>query len=38
LEHLEEGTMVDETGTSLRGIQIFNVPVGENMYEAAMLR
>ena len=37
-EHMEEGTMVDETGTSLRGIPIFNVPVGEEIYVAAVLR
>ena len=29
LEHLEEGTMVDETGINMREIQILNVPVGE---------
>ena len=29
LEHLEEGTMVDDTRNNMRGIQIFNVPAGE---------
>ena len=36
--HLEEGTLVDETGNNLRGIQIFNVPVWEENYVATMLK
>jgi hypothetical protein len=38
LEYLEEGTMVDETRINMRGIQIFDVPVREEMYVAAVLR
>jgi hypothetical protein len=35
---MEEGTMVDETGIRLRGIQILNVPVREERYVVAVLR
>jgi hypothetical protein len=35
---LEEGTLVDETWISLRGIHIFNVPVGEEKYVATVLK
>jgi hypothetical protein len=38
LEQLEEGTLVDEKGNKVRGIQIFNVPVGEEEYVEAALR
>ena len=38
VEHLKEGSMVDETGTRRRGIQIFNVPVGDEEYVAAVLK
>jgi len=38
LEPLQEGTMVGESGSNVRGVQIFNVPVGEEGYVAAVLR
>jgi len=38
LFHLEEGTYVDDTGTNLRGIWLFNVPVGDERYVTAALR
>ena len=38
LEHLQEETMVDESGNNVRGVQIFNVPVGDEGYVAAVLR
>jgi len=38
LEQFEEGTLVDDTGSRLRGILILNVPVGEEEYVAAVLR
>jgi hypothetical protein len=38
LEHIQEGTYVNETGDIFRGILIFNVPVGEERYVEAVLR
>ncbi len=38
LVHLQEGTFVTESGSILRGIQIFNVPLGEERYVKARLR
>ena len=38
LQHVQEGVYVNESGERLKGIQIFNVPVGENMYVEAILR
>ena len=38
LEQIEEGILVDETRNILRGIHVFNVPVGEEEYVAAVLR
>ena len=38
LQHLQEGTHVNESGDRLRGPTIFNVPVGEEMYVAVKLR
>ena len=38
LKQLEEGTLVDDKGDKVRGIQIFNVPVGEEEYVATVLR
>jgi hypothetical protein len=38
VEHIQEGSYVTETGDILRGILIFNVPVGEERYVAAVLR
>jgi len=29
MQHIEEGTCVNESGDRLKGIKIFNVPVGE---------
>ncbi len=38
IEHIEEETYVDESGEIIRGLQIFNVPVGEERYARAILR
>ena len=38
LQHVEEGIYVNESGERLKGIQIFNVPIGKNMYVEAILR
>ncbi len=38
LSHLEEGTRVNESGHILRGMTIFNVPVGEERYVRAKPR
>ena len=39
VEHIQEGTyVVNETGDVIRGLIIFNVPVGEDRYVAAVLR
>ncbi len=38
IEHIEEGAYVNDSGEVLRGVQIFNVPVGEERYVTAMLR
>jgi hypothetical protein len=38
LEHLEKGNMSDETWARRRGIQIFNVPVGDEEYVATALK
>ncbi len=38
LLHLQEGTYVTEDGSILRGIHIFNVPLGEERYVKARLR
>jgi len=38
MEHIQEGTDVNESGEILRGLLIFNVPVGEERYVAAILR
>ncbi len=38
LLHLQEGVYVTEDGNILRGIQIFNVPLGEEKYVKARLR
>ena len=38
MEQIEEGISVDEIGNILRGIHVFNVPVGEEEYVAAVLR
>jgi len=38
LQHVHEGIYVNESGDRLKGIVIFNVPVGENRYVEAILR
>ena len=38
LLHLKEGVHVNESGDLLRGLTIFNVPVGEEKYVAVKLR
>jgi len=38
LQHVEEGVFVNESREVLRGIMIFNVPVGERRYVDALLR
>ena len=39
VEHIQEGTyVVNEMGDVLRGLLIFNVPVGEDRYLATVLR
>jgi hypothetical protein len=38
LHHVEKGIFVNESGDCLRGIIIFNVPVGEPRYVEAVLR
>ncbi len=38
VEHIQEGAYVTETGAILRGLLIFNVPVGEERYVAVVLR
>jgi len=38
LEDMEEGINVNESGDRLRGVTIFNVPVGEQAYVEAILR
>ncbi len=38
LHHIEEGIYVNESRETLRGIEIFNVPVGDNMYVEDVLR
>ena len=38
LQHIEEGIYVNESGECLRGITIFNVPVGDSSYVEAVLR
>ena len=38
LQHVEEGVYVNESGECLKGIKIFNVPVGEERYVEAVLR
>jgi hypothetical protein len=38
LQHLQEGNYVTEDGSIVRGIQIFNVPLGEERYVKARLR
>jgi hypothetical protein len=38
LMHLQEGVHVNESGDGLRGLTIFNVPVGEERYVQRKLR
>ncbi len=38
LLHLQEGVHVNESGDRLRGLTIFNVPVGEERYVEVKLR
>jgi hypothetical protein len=38
LQHIEEGIFICESGKALRGIMIFNVPVGDSRYMEAVLR
>jgi hypothetical protein len=38
MQHVEEGIYVNELGERLKGITIFNVPVGEERYVEAVLR
>ena len=38
VEHIQEEAYVNEPGEILRGLLIFNVPVGEERYVAANLR
>jgi len=38
LQHVEEGVCVNESGECLKGIKIFNFPVGEERYVEAVLR
>ena len=38
LLHLQEGVQVNKSGDLLRGLTIFNVPVGEEKYVAVKLR
>jgi len=38
IEYIQEGAYVNESGDILRGLLIFNVPVGEERYVAAVLR
>ena len=38
LQHVEEGVFANESGNALRGIVIFNVPVGERRYVEEVLR
>jgi hypothetical protein len=38
LQHLQEGVHVSGAGHLLRGLAIFNVPVGEERYVAVKLR
>ena len=36
--HLQEGVHINESGDTLRGLTIFNVPIGEERYVRAKLR
>jgi hypothetical protein len=38
LQHIEEGIFINEPGDALRGIMVFNVPVGDSKYVEAVLR
>ena len=38
MQHIEEGIYVNESGETLRGIMIFNVPVNDSKYVEAILR
>jgi hypothetical protein len=38
MQHLQEGVHINESGDALRGLTIFNVPVGEERYVQAKLR
>ena len=38
MQHVEEGVYVNESEECLKGITIFNVPVGEERYGEAVLR
>ena len=38
MQHVEEGVYVNESEECLKGITIFNVPVGEERYVEAVLR
>jgi len=38
IEHIKEGAYENESGEILRGLQIFNVPVGEERYVTSVLR
>jgi hypothetical protein len=35
---MEEGVHVDENGDCLKGVTVFNVPIGEPRYAEAVLR
>ena len=37
-QHIEKGIYINESGDTLRGIMIFNVPVGDSKYLEALLR
>jgi hypothetical protein len=38
IEHIEEGAYMNESGEILRGLQIFDIPVGEERYVTTVLR
>jgi hypothetical protein len=38
LRHLKEGIYINNEGAKLRGVPVFNVPVGEGDYVAVVLR
>jgi len=38
MQHLQEGVHINESGDIMRGVTIFNVPVGEEKYVQTKLR